>query len=128
MMLKLVKKSVTLTECIVGSVILALVFGGLLASFVAARKYVLRANTRLIAVNLGREALNGLYQYVRQDQWDTSGTALYSASTAWQNYNVLTNPNINIDGIPYGLNTYNVRRVAGQDYREVRVNIIYPVY
>ena len=122
-MQRLNKKSVTLTETIVGSVILALVFGGLLVSFIAVRKYVLRANIRLVTANLSRGTLNDLYRAVRQDQWETVDTALYSLDTDWQDH-TLVNPTI--DNVTYTAD-YQVRRVAGHDYREARVNIAYPL-
>lgn len=127
------KKSVTLTETLVGSVILALVFGGLMASFLAARKYVARANTRLVAANLGRSVLNELYSAVRADTWDDPSIAnnplspqgaAASGNTNWRSHSV---DDHTIDGVIYANNEYEVRRVTGQDYRQVRVSINYPI-
>lgn len=122
--LKKTKKAVTLTEVIVGSVILALVFGGLLASFVGVRRYVRRANVRLVSANLARAALNNLYRAVREDEWNERASPLYPA-----NHNNLSDAGVDltnpIDNIQYTGN-YQVTTRAGREYRQVRVNISYP--
>jgi len=65
-----VRKGVTLVEVVVSSLILAIAFGGLLSTFVAVRKYITRANKRLIASDLVSQTLNDLYRAVRSDEWD----------------------------------------------------------
>ena len=60
------KKAVTLTEILVGAVILAVTCGGVLAAFAGARTYVARADRRLAAANLARAQLNAFYVDVRQ--------------------------------------------------------------
>ncbi len=123
------KKSVTLTEILVGAVILALVFGGLLASFLATRGYVTRANKRLISSNFVRRTFDNLYNTVRADHWDAAGTPLYASGTAWQNHNfneVNLDLSTGIDNIQYS-GSYQVRKVPGQDYREIKVILNYPV-
>ena len=64
------KKSMTLMEVIVGAIILALVFGGLIAALTGARSYVKRADKRLVSVNLIRAAFDELYPAVRADTWN----------------------------------------------------------
>jgi len=113
-----VRKGVTLTEVIVGAVILSVAFGGLLATFVAVRKYVNRANKRLIAVNLVTHQLESLYRAVSADTWDSG--VLQTGSTNLNSYT--------IDGLVYqdaaAPNSYSVATVG--DHRQVSVTINYP--
>jgi len=69
------RKGVSLTEVVIGSLILAIAFGGLLSTFVAVRKYINRANQRLIANDLASQTLNDLYRAVREDTWNTGTLA-----------------------------------------------------
>lgn len=112
------RKGATLTEVIVGAVILSIVFGGLLATFVAVRKYINRANKRLIAINLVAHQLDNLYRAVSGDTWDSG--ALQLGSTNLNSYT--------IDGLVYqdsaAPNNYSVATVG--DYRQVSVTINYP--
>jgi type II secretory pathway pseudopilin PulG len=105
----------TLTEVIVGAILLAIIFGGLLASFISVRKYINRANKRLVSANLARGVLNGLYREVNAD-WDTTG-----GLTIGPHNNAL---NTTIDSYTYTGN-YTVSS-TGNDYRQVTINIIYP--
>ncbi len=109
------RKGVTLTEVIVGAVILSVAFGGLLATFVAVRKYVNRANKRLIAVNLATHQFDNLYRAVSADTWDSGD--LQTGSTNLDSYT--------IDGQSYAGNSYSVSATAG-DHRQVSVTINYP--
>lgn len=124
----MVRKAVTLTEVIVGAVILAAVFAGLLASFVTTRKYINRAHKRLVTVNLARAVLDKLYSEVRQDNWNVSSTPLYAQNTDWHVHQLselgFTTP-LDIDKLKYGGN-YEVSQINNRDYRQVRVNITYP--
>ncbi len=117
------KKSVTLTEVIIGSLILAVTFSGLLATFMSVRKYVKRANKRLIATDLVTQALNGLYRHVRYDRWDLDDLSDTGAGSADipaytidnQLYEDLASPT---------QNSYTVTTVG--DYRQVTLTINYP--
>lgn len=112
------RKGVTLTEVIVGAVILAVSFAGLLATFVAVRKYVKRANKRLIAVDLAVSQLNDLYRAVRDDTWDSG--ALQPGSTNLGSYTI----DSQVYQDPGAQNSYSVATVG--DYRRVSVTINYP--
>jgi len=128
---KLNKKAFTLVEILVGIVILSIVFAGLLAAFTAARKYVLRANRRLVTANLSRSVLERLYKEVREDYW-SGGTYPVPGQYPLRIATGLTfdglTPAINsaiiadIEGENYTGN-YDVGAVAGQDYREVAVTV-----
>jgi len=116
------KKAVTLTEVVVGAIILAITFAGLLATFVAVRKYVTRANKRLIATDLVSQTLNDLYRAVRADEWDAAdpgGPFPLETTTPG------TVDNYTIDGKSYGGNSYSVGATPGE-YRRVTVIINYP--
>ena len=116
------KKAVTLTEVIVGAIILAVAFAGLFATFVAVRKYVKRANKRLIAADLISQTLNDLYRAVRADEWDAADPGgPYPLETAAPG----TINNYTIDGQNYGGNSYSVVATPG-DYRRVTVTVNYP--
>ena len=125
------KKSLTLTEIIVSSVILALVFGSLLASFVAARTYITRANKRLITVNYSRLGALGLTNAVREDQWNVVGGPLTVgldkslAGLGTSGHAINATPGL-IDNINYTGYDYDVSAVLGCDYREAQVNLSYP--
>ncbi len=112
------KKAVTLVEVIVGAIILAVTFTSLLTTFIGVRRYVKRANKRLITTDLASQTLNDLYRAVRDDTWD-SGT-LQPGSSNIGSYT--------IDGQVYqdpaSVNSYNVTTIG--DYRQVNVTVNYP--
>jgi len=123
------KKAFGLTEVLVGAVILAIVFAGLLSSFIGARAYVKRANKRLVAANLIRNVFNSLYKDIRQDRWawDDAAGALRLLDAAGAP-NTVALPGYTIDDLTYGPNnTYNVSAVAGRQYRQVTATVRYPV-
>ena len=112
----------TLTEVIVGAIILAITFAGLLATFIAVRKYVKRANKRLIATDLVSQTLNDLYRSVDADKWDLGDPGgPYPLMTTTPG----TVDSYTIDGQSYGGNSYSVVPTPG-DYRRVTVTINYP--
>jgi Tfp pilus assembly protein PilV len=63
-------KALTLVEIIVSVVILALVITGLANVFVAGKRYIQHSRMRMAGGELGKEFLDPLQQYVRQDTWD----------------------------------------------------------
>lgn len=107
------KRSFSLTEVLVGAVILALTFGSLLASFVTARNYSVRATQRLIAANIARDTLSSLYPQLSLETWNTIFiTGTYPLST------------INVEVVPY-TRSYTVTSL-GKQYRQVTVSVQYP--
>ncbi len=79
-----IKKFVTLIEVIVGSVIVATIFGGLFSFFLAAREYIHHSNKRVYIARSISDDLNGK---VRQDTWDDVAGPLYAASdVTWDKY------------------------------------------
>ncbi len=106
-----------------GLIILALIFGGIIATFVGVKRYISRATRRVVSTNLDRQVLNSLYQDVRADTWDTGGLSTGVHNVA----------NATIDNFGYGTvipNTYTVQNVTigaiNKEYRQVTVNITYP--
>ena len=112
-------KAVTLVEVITGAIILSLTFTGLLTTFVSVRKYVNRANKRIIAANLVVCQLNDLYRAVREDTWG-SGDLGAAGPIAMNDYT--------IDNHVYQNNEYTVHDLTGDghDYRRVNVTVNYP--
>jgi hypothetical protein len=125
------RRSVTLTEVIVGAVILATTFGGLLATFVGVQRYIVRANKRLVSANLGRSVLDTLYVGVRADTWDSTDLSLPLSIGEH------TSPPGIGTGIDIGIHTYtgsylvsagdDVDGDGQSDYRQVDVSVNYPV-
>jgi prepilin-type N-terminal cleavage/methylation domain-containing protein len=65
----------TLTEIIVALLILSLVIGGVMASFVSTQRLISRSNRRLMATNYARQALELLRDGVNAVDWiDPNGT------------------------------------------------------
>lgn len=115
-------KAVTLVEVIIGAIILSFTFAGLLATFIGVRKYVNRANKRIIAANLVVCQLNNLYQAVSADTWnsgDLRDTTIGGPISL--NEYVIDNHTYQDVAQP---NSYTVTTVG--DYRRVSVKINYP--
>lgn len=109
------KKYFTLTEVLVGAVILSLILGGLISLFTAAKRYVTHSTKRLIAFTLARSKLNELYQAVREDIWESGDLSVDTHSL----------PTITIEGVNYS-GSYKVKSVPGREYRQVVITIQYP--
>lgn len=118
-MLVKARKGTTLAEVIAGAIILAIVFGGLLSTFISVRRYINRANKRLIAINLISRELNDLYPSVDASTWDSGDLRIGSRNL----------DSYNIDDQVYqdsaSPNNLNVRSTTGQ-YRQATVTINYP--
>ncbi|MCD6583789.1 MAG: type II secretion system protein [Candidatus Omnitrophica bacterium] len=109
------KKFFTLTEVLVGAVILSLILAGLISAFVAAKKYISHSNKRLIAFNLARGKLNELYQAVREDTWGSGDLSVGTHTLA----------GVTIEGVNY-TGSYTVIPKRGREYRQVVITIQYP--
>jgi len=115
------KKAMTLTEVLVGAIILSLVFSGLLATFVGVRRYIKRANRRLVAVNLAKLDLNELYQEVDESIWNTG-----NLRTGTRNIGDYTIDRQVYQAAGGNRNRYIVSNVHGRDYRRVSVILNFP--
>jgi len=107
------KRALTLTEVMVGAVIVASVFVGLISAIVSVRKLNLRSLHRLQATHLAREVLESLYDDVREDWWShgTGGLSLGSHNAG----------SVVIDGINYS-RSYTVSSTT-TSCRMVTVNV-----
>ena len=111
------KQSFSLTEVLVGSFILAVTFGSLLASFSTARNYTFRGNKRLIAINIARDTLDTFYPQLGEDTW-RAGEMFDPAGSPY------ALGAINVEGVTY-TRAYSVINL-GKDYRQVTVTVQYP--
>ncbi|MFA5272228.1 MAG: type II secretion system protein [Candidatus Omnitrophota bacterium] len=120
----------TLMEVIVGLIIMSIVFGGLIATFVGVKRYVSRATRRVVSTSLDRQVLNSLYREVRADTWDTGALSSSVAGVTHNSAAAGLGSPLNIDGFVYGAggnpNVYIVENVTNRDYRRVRVTVSYP--
>ena len=111
------KKSVSLVEVIVAAVILSMAFGGLFASFIAARSYRTYSNERTIAANLARRGLEDLYDGVSADTWDDLNSTLRPGVT--RNDGTHT-----VGGLGYN-SGWTISTVGSHQYRSVAMDIQY---
>lgn len=117
----------TLIEVLVGMIIVALTFGGLVATFTAVNNYISRSGKKLTASNFARSVLGELNNSVKADEWNDSSKPLYpndemnpeyilafpaSFSEYSGSYTVTNGPDIDGDTQP--------------DYRIVTVTVNYP--
>jgi type II secretory pathway pseudopilin PulG len=113
------KKSFTLLEVLVSAIILVTTLAGLLATFVAVRKAVLRSGRRLTAFNVGRRVLEDLYKEVDGSSWDSGRLN----ATYTENGTLSIPP----ENIAYNWNyTVTNMSASGYDYRQVSVRVTYP--
>ncbi|MCF7874155.1 MAG: prepilin-type N-terminal cleavage/methylation domain-containing protein [Candidatus Omnitrophica bacterium] len=118
------KKAISLLEVLVAAIVLALVAGGLISTFLTVRKYIRHAKERSTATALSYSHVKTLYEDVRADSWNTgslSNGLNQSLPVGGQNWS-------SIDNINYqSANTkYKVDNVGGQPYREVTITVEYP--
>jgi Tfp pilus assembly protein PilV len=66
------KKALTLFEILVSVIILALVITGLANVFVAGKRYIRHSRMRMGGGEIGKQFLDPLQSYVRQDTWGTN--------------------------------------------------------
>ncbi len=107
------KKSLTLTEVLMGSLITASVFVGLVSAILSVKKLNLRSLHRLQATQLAREVLESLYDDVREDWWSTGKGDL--------SLGLHTAGNVVIDNINYSRN-YTVSS-TNTTCRKVTINV-----
>lgn len=86
------KRSTTLFEVIISTVIFALVIGGLASVFVSGKRHILHSMERMTSSEMGKLFLDPLQLYVRQDNWDTVNNALTVGTTYCDASGVNQNP------------------------------------
>lgn len=103
-------------EVLIGSVLLVSIFATLLVTFVSVRRYIRRANRRLIAVNGARSILN-VFSTQIEANWDEPGKALTIGHHDLEGEGV-------IDNEVYRA-SYDVYGTSGS-YRRVDMHMEYP--
>ena len=88
----------TLIEILVSTIVLALVFLGLLSIFMSARKYLQHSQSRMDGSELGKLFIDPLQIQVRQSDWVVSGGIATGNQLALGT--TITYP-LNINGITY---------------------------
>ena len=66
------KKALTLLEIIISMMILALVITGLVNVFIAGKQFIQHTRYRVGAGELGKQFIDPLQYYVRQDTWTSN--------------------------------------------------------
>lgn len=97
-------------EVLIAGILLSGVVIGALKAFTSAQSLAPPFITKSTQSNLGRERLEGMYESVRQDQWQTTTNALYPST--------YTSP---ISGRASTVTVSNVS--GGPDYRRVELTI-----
>jgi hypothetical protein len=70
------KRSTTLFEVIISTLIFALVMAGMASVFVAGKRHVLHSRERMTSAEMGKLFLDPLQLYVRQNDWDSASNGL----------------------------------------------------
>ena len=66
------KKGLTLLEVLIATILFSLVISGLANIFVAAKRLLLHAHSRVIAAELAKYQIERMHAQVREDQWSTN--------------------------------------------------------
>ena len=114
------KRSFTLLELLVSAIILVMTLAGLLATFVAARRAVIRSSRRVATFNIARKTLESLYEAVDASTWDSG--ALQVGSDVGNGSIALPPEYINYTW------SYDVIDLSSSNhaYRQVNLIITYP--
>ena len=130
------KRSTTLFEVIVATVIFSLVMAGMVSVFVSGKRHVMHARERMIGGEMGKLFLEPLQLDVSQETWDTGATSNGLTMPAY-NYTTYCDSNVahtrnkacpsvasqrKVNNIDYTAQ-YVVNPVAGTDLRKVKVQI-----
>jgi Tfp pilus assembly protein PilW len=126
------KRSTSLFEIIVSTVIFALVMSGMVSVFVAGKRQVMHSRERMTSSEMGKLFFDPLQLAVRQDTWDTAANGLrkvgsnyitYCDSDAGHTQNPAC-PSVGsqrkVNGVDYTAR-YEVSTVSGTDLRRVKV-------
>ncbi len=109
------KNAFTLVEIIVGSLILTLIVASFLSVALSIQRLNRRSLYRLQAINVARQVLEGLYQEVRQDTWNTSSNGLRQGQN-------ISGGSFIVDDINYTAQ-YNVQYIASNRLARVDLTV-----
>ena len=104
------KRSTTLFEIIVATVIFSLVMAGMVSVFVAGKRHVMHARDRMTSSEMGKLFLEPLQMFVSQETWEDSGNPLYGGTT--------TGAPVKVNNVNF-TPTYDVSDVGSTDLRRV---------
>jgi len=108
------KRSTSLFEVVVATVIFSLVMAGMASVFVSGKRYILRARDRITSSEVGKLFLEPLQLAVRQDTWNSGNLSIGAHSCGVSQ---------KINNIPYTAQ-YQVDAVDGiEDLRRVTVKV-----
>lgn len=101
-------------EILISAILLALVLSAMANLFIAGRRYIMHARTRMTSTELGRYFLDPLQLQVRQDQWNANCLGTGSGCGA---------PTKTIDKVDYKAE-YTVGKAPGvTDVRKVTTKV-----
>ncbi|MDD5097415.1 MAG: prepilin-type N-terminal cleavage/methylation domain-containing protein [Candidatus Omnitrophica bacterium] len=107
------KRSTTLIEVIVSTVIFALVMAGMVSVFVSGKRHIMLSRDRMTSGGIGKFFLEPLQLAVRQDTWNSGSLACGALGLGAHSCGVSQ-----VNNIPYTAN-YTVSTVAGTTLRRV---------
>ncbi|MDD5562062.1 MAG: hypothetical protein PHT50_08075 [Candidatus Omnitrophica bacterium] len=123
------KRSTTLFEVIVATVIFALVIAGMASVFVSSKRQIMHAMDRMTSSEMGKLFLDPLQLAVRQDNWDTVNNALTIGTTYCDASGTNQNPacpslavHRKVNNIDYTAR-YDISNVAGSTLRRVKLRV-----
>ena len=125
------KRSTTLFEIIIATLIFSLVMAGMVSVFVAGKRHVIHSRDRMTSGEMGKLFLDPLQLYVRQNDWEAVSNALrvagsnyttYCDSVAGHTQNPACPSERSVNNIVYTAE-YNVSFVPGTDLRRVTAKV-----
>ncbi len=73
------KKSLTLLEILISTIILALVVTGIVNVFISGKQFIQHSSYRIGAGEIGKQFIDPFQNCIRQDTWNTSPFAMNSS-------------------------------------------------
>ena len=125
------RRSTTLFEVIISTLIFALVMSGMASVFVAGKRHVVHSRERITSGEMGKLFLEPLQLHVRQNDWDTAANALRIVGSNYTTYcdadgghtqNPACPSERSVNNIVYTAE-YNVSYASGTDLRRVTAKV-----
>ncbi|MDO9573327.1 MAG: hypothetical protein Q7J37_05550 [Candidatus Omnitrophota bacterium] len=111
------KRSTSLFEVVVATVIFSLVMAGMASVFVSSKRYVLRARDRITSSEMGKLFLEPLQLAVRADSWDSGFLACGELGLGSHSCGASS-----VNTIPYTVQ-YQVDNIPGVSLRRVTAKV-----
>ncbi len=123
------RRSFTLFEVVVATLIFSLAMAGLIGIFVAGTRNVLHFRERMTGSEMGKLFIDPIQLYVRQDTWDASTNALTLGTTYCNSSGSNQNPACpsvstqrSVNGVSYDAQ-YDVSSISGMGARRVKTKV-----